>query len=146
MLIRLRPPLLALALSLLASLLVPNLASGAATSCDLPVGTAGIPGVAVSGTTGFDLLPLAPASARLPRRVLYRDTTTTFNRLWAFSLAAGHVYARSMTQPSTWRQMRIPACLDGHVTGISADNAVLMATDSTGRIYTMDQALSAPIV
>lgn len=122
-----------------------SLASDTA-QCSLPTGTAGTPDVAVPGSLGFNQLRPAPATATLPATVVYRDTRTTFNRLWSFALDGGRVYAKPTSQSGGWRAVALPGCLDGRVTGISADDDELFAVDLTGSVYTMDQALNSPML
>lgn len=119
----------------------------AAARCDLPGGTTiGAIDVPVPSTTGFDLLPAAPAGTRLPDEVHLRSDTTTFNRLWSFALAHGRIYTKPASAVGGWRAVAVPACLDGRVTAIAADDQELFALDAAGRIHTMAQALNDPLL
>ncbi|MFF4704724.1 hypothetical protein ACWC4D_41425 [Streptomyces sp. NPDC001288] len=109
-----------------------------------PAGTAGSPDLPPGGTDGFAALLPAPAGTHLPDHVRFRNTLTTFNRLWWFALANGRVYAKPAGADGDWRVVPVPACLDGGITGISADDDELVAADAQGRLFTMDHAMNGP--
>lgn len=88
--------------------------------------------------------PAAPAGL-LPERVDLRTSTESFNRLYDFALRGGNIYARMRAADGTgagpWRQVPVPPCFAGRVTGIAVDDDELVALDAGNRIYTMDNAL-----
>src|SRR5205807_2741982 len=85
----------------------------------------------------------APRS--LPRHLVLRTARTTFNRRYWFALDHGRIWYRSnsdvtgIAQP--WTGLPTPACFEGQVAGISADDDELLAIDKDRRVYTMDGAL-----
>lgn len=97
--------------------------------------------------TGNGLRPGARTGAPrwLPANVWLRGTRATYNRRYQFALASGHVWFKSRTEVTgirqPWARLRVPRCLDGHVTGISADDDELIALDDARSVYTMDFAL-----
>lgn len=116
-------------------------------SCQLlAVSTVGVP----------DLLRLDPASSampadwplgdqqRLPTQVPLRTSTTSFNRLFEFALDRGRLFARGRGSGDPWRQVPLPPCIDGRLSGIAADDDELVALDGGRRIFTMDNALKDP--
>ena len=116
------------------------------TACRLPAGTAGVPDVAAPGTLGFNLLQAAPKGVDLPATILYRDTQATFNRLWEFALSHGRMYTKPSGHAEGWRRVQLPKCLDGRIAAISADDDELLAVDTSGGVYTLDQVLNSPIL
>jgi hypothetical protein len=90
----------------------------------------------------------APRS--LPSRLVLRTSRTTFNRRYWFALDHGRIWYRSnadmtgIAQP--WTELPTPACFQGQVAGISADDDELLAVDSDRRVYTMDGALGDPLL
>jgi len=122
------------------------LAGGPASDrCDelLPGGTANTPDPVRAG-------PAAPLPASweagpksLPRHVWMRGTTASFNRLYEFTLADGELFARRRAD-ERWRRVPLPACLDGRLSGISADDDEMIGLDRERNIYTMDNALKNP--
>jgi hypothetical protein len=90
----------------------------------------------------------APRS--LPGRLVLRTTRTTFNRRYWFALDHGRIWYRSnadvtgIVQP--WTELPTPACFEGQVAGISADDDELIAIDDDRRVYTMDGALGDPLL
>lgn len=132
---------------LLAVLAAP--AAARAADCPLPGGTAGAPEPATPGRDGSaDALAPAPAGVQLPDRVPLKTPTLSRNRRWYFALDAGRLYVKPNVERTgadgPWRHVDTPACLDGAIRQISADDDELVATDAERRIYTMDQALSTP--
>lgn len=95
---------------------------------------------------GGGLGPLAVAAdeiqARLPRQVDLRTERQGFNDQWSYALDAGNLYVTAGGEP--WRQVWLPGCLAGQLTSFSVDGNVLMATDATGRLYTMGNAAHGP--
>lgn len=133
----------------------PGAASGAAPQrCpDLLGGTAG-QRETDAGRTGPDrgnglrLGDRTAAPRSLPIDVPLRGTTATYNRRYQFALARGIVWFKSRTEVTgirqPWARLPLPACLEGHVGGISADDDELIALDDSRSVYTMDYALGDP--
>ncbi len=88
----------------------------------------------------------APRS--LPARVDLRGPSATYNRRYAFAVARGRVWFTSRTEVTgirqPWARLPLPACLDGHVTQISADDDEMIALDDARSVYTLDYALGDP--
>jgi hypothetical protein len=110
----------------------------------LPGGTANTPDPVRAG-------PAAPMPASwdggprgLPHHVWLRSTSATYNRLYEFALADGDLFARRRGSDERWRAVPLPACLDGHLGAISADDDEMIALDRKRNIYTMDNALKGP--
>ena len=88
----------------------------------------------------------APAS--LPSVVPFKTGAETFNRRYWFVLRDGRVWFRSnrsvtgIDQP--WRELPVPACLYGRVSGIQVDDDELIALDAERRVYVMDHAYREP--
>ncbi|MFE1951732.1 hypothetical protein ACFW9D_14820 [Streptomyces sp. NPDC059524] len=133
---------LAAAALLTAAALAPAAPAAAGTDCR-PVGTAGLADLAPGDST-LGLSALKPATVDLPPQIHLRGTTGTFNRRWSFVLRDGLVYVKEAAKRGGWREMVLPGCLAGHVTGISVDDDEMVAVDESHRIYTMDHALNAP--
>jgi hypothetical protein len=94
-----------------------------------------------TGVEGPASLPAAwPKAPRglLPRRILLRTRTETFNRQYAFAVRGGQIYAQ--VPGGTWRRMVLPPCFDGRVRSIAADDDEMIALDRARRVYTMDNA------
>jgi len=109
----------------------------------LAASTAGAPDESAADPASTDLpatWPEAP-DGLLPPRVDFRTQATSFNRLYEFALNAGRLYARGRGAAVAWRQVPLPPCIDGRLTGIGVDDDELVALDSGRRIYTMDGAL-----
>lgn len=135
----------ALAAALAAALLAPApiaAATPAGDPCHL-IGSAGLPDLIPDSST-LGLVSLAPADVPLPDTVFLRTTAETFNRRWSFALREHVVYVKETSQRGGWRTMKLPDCLRGRITGISADDDEMVAVDDGGNIYTMDHALNAP--
>ncbi|MFJ4961813.1 hypothetical protein ACIP6P_05055 [Streptomyces sp. NPDC088729] len=64
--------------------------------------------------------------------------------MWSFALADGSVYTKPAGLSGGWRVAPVPDCLDGRITGISADDDELVAVDGEGRVFTMDHAMNEP--
>jgi hypothetical protein len=121
---------------------------------ELTSGTAGMPEAITPGREtqdrGNGLKPgeetSAPAS--LPDAVYLRSTTATYNRRYWFVLRGGHIYYRSNAEVTgirqPWAPLPTPGCLDGQVTGISADDDEMIATRDDRQVFTMDGALGDP--
>ena len=88
----------------------------------------------------------APAS--LPTVVPFKTGTETYNRRYQFVLRDGRVWFRSneeitgIRQP--WKELPVPPCLYGQVTGVQADDDEMIALDRDRRVFVMDHAYRAP--
>jgi hypothetical protein len=122
---------------------------------DLAGGTIGLPENANEpGRQGTDVgNPLQDGDASnaprsLPKQVIFRSTTQTFNRRYQFALVDGDIWYKSNTEVTKIREPwdRLPAssCFAGKVRGISADDDELVAVDADRWIYGMDGALKTP--
>ncbi|WP_433725623.1 hypothetical protein ACQP0C_30880 [Nocardia sp. CA-129566] len=117
-------------------------ASADADSCTL-VGTVGTPEVAEDDSNaGLDAMPVAETAP--PAEVYLRSSTESFNRRWSFAARDGHIYVKEAEVSGGWRHLPLPSCLEGRISGVSADDDEVMAIDRDGRFFTMDHALSAP--
>jgi hypothetical protein len=129
-------------------------AQGGDPNCALPGGTAGAPEAATPGREGSpDDVGSGgeganPTEAGLPRRVDLKGRTLSRNRRWYFGVRDGRLYVKPNVERTgrdgPWQQVTTPACLDGDIKEISADDDELVAIDSARSIYTMDQALATP--
>ena len=88
----------------------------------------------------------APAS--LPANVHLRSARRTYNRRYWFALRRGHIYFKSNAEATgvrqPWAPLPTPACFDGEVSGISADDDELVALDRGRHVFTLDGALGDP--
>lgn len=87
---------------------------------------------------------------RLPDRVVFKDSHTTFSRDYAFALRRGRIYVRPATvgvgrRGEPWRRLELPACLDGRVQEISADHSLLIALGPDRQVYSHDMAASGDL-
>jgi hypothetical protein len=117
-------------------------------------GTAGMPETATPGRStpdrgnGLEAGEKTGAPHSLPRAVPLRSTAATYNRRYWFVLRRGRIYYRSnrevtgIRQP--WARLPTPGCLDGRVTGISADDDEMIAIRRDRQVFTMDGALGDP--
>ncbi|MFD4369916.1 hypothetical protein [Rhodococcus sp. NPDC058521] len=96
------------------------------------------------GHAGFDRLPPAPESIDLPEDVAFRDAQHGFNGFVDVVLREGSLYARPQASGDTWRKVPTPDCLDGAIVAMSVDSNMLVALDSDGWIYSLDNLLSGP--
>lgn len=93
--------------------------------------------------------PEAPAeiAALLPRDVHLRGGQQSFDGGHYYAVHAGRIYVKANREVTgidePWRQLRIPRCLDGQVSEISADGTVLIALDDGRGMYTLDYANGA---
>ncbi|WP_188064752.1 hypothetical protein [Dietzia sp. ANT_WB102] len=150
----------ALASAVVLSLTAPAGAQSAlppgARDCVPPIGTNQIvlplPGVflplpSVGGRVAeFATLPLAADHLDLPDVVNYRDAHQGFNGFVDVSLAEGSLYTRPQGTSDAWRKVPTPGCLDGHIVSMSIDQNMLVALDSDGWIYSLDNLLSGPML
>lgn len=93
--------------------------------------------------------PEAPAeiAALLPRDVHFRGRQQSFDAGHYYAVHDGRIWLKANRETTgidgPWRQLRIPRCLDGEVSEISADGTVLIALDAERQIYTLDYANGA---
>ncbi len=84
----------------------------------------------------------------LPRQVLFRSETETYNRRYQFAVRRGNIFYKSRTAVTgikePWAKLSVPACFAGAVTGVSVDDDELIAIDRHRRVYVMDGALRQP--
>ena len=111
----------------------------------LPGGTVNTPDLLRAGPA----VPLPATWKRgpkgLPRHVYLRGTTTTYNRLYEFTLSGGELFARRRASTEPWRRVPLPGCLDGRLRAISADDDEMIGLDRDRNVYTMDNALKSPL-
>ena len=93
--------------------------------------------------------PEAPAeiAATLPRDVHLRGRQESFDGTHYYAVREGRIWLKA-NRDSTgvdepWRQLRIPRCLDGEVSEISADGTVLLALSQQRQIYSLDHVNGA---
>jgi len=88
--------------------------------------------------------PEAPPeiAARLPRDVHFRGRQESFDGHHYYAVREGRIWIKANRDATgtdePWRQLRIPRCLDGQVSEISADGTVLIALNAQRDIYTLD--------
>ena len=104
----------------------------------LPGGTANTPDPVRAGPAPPLPASWAKGSAGLPKHVFVRSSTATYNRLYEFALADGDLFARRRGGEERWRAVPLPECLEGQLTGISADDDEMIGLDDDRNVYTMD--------
>lgn len=78
-------------------------------------------------------------AATLPDVVHFRGRTETYNDATYYAARGGKIYTKPIHQAGgAWRELLLPECLDGKVTEISADDAVIIAANANREIYTWD--------
>ncbi len=88
--------------------------------------------------------PEAPPdiARQLPRDVPLRGARQSYDGNLYYVVHDGRIYIKANRETTgvdePWRQLRIPRCLDGQVSEISADGTVLIATNAARQIYTLD--------
>ncbi len=93
--------------------------------------------------------PEAPpqVAALLPRDVHFRGRQESFDGRYYYAVREGRIWIKANRDTTgtdeAWRQLRIPRCLDGQVSEISADGSVLIALNAQRQIYTVDYANGA---
>ena len=115
-------------------------------SCrSLTGGTMGVPDNYASESPGAFPAgwPEAPPGL-LPDAVAMRTQATTFNRLYEFATANGAIYGRVRESGDPWREVPVPLCFAGRVASISLDDDELIALDTAGRIFGLDNVLKDP--
>ncbi len=115
-------------------------------SCrELQAGTMGVPDDYASASPGaFPASWPEAAPGLLPEAVPMRTEAATFNRLYEFATAGGAIYGRVRDGVDPWREVPVPLCFAGRVDSISLDDDELIALDTTGRIFGMDNVLKDP--
>lgn len=93
--------------------------------------------------------PATPeVAARLPQAVHLRARTASFDGAYQYAVDAGRIYVKANRETTgidePWRVVRLPRCLDGQVSEISADGTVLLALDGARQLYTLDRVNGAP--
>lgn len=94
------------------------------------------------GTNGWQRMGSANRPD-LPSKVVMRDNNEGFNQRMDFALRDGKVYGRFQSE-NQWRHVDTPPCLDGQILAISVNDAMLVAVDSNGWVYTLNNLLSSP--
>jgi len=88
------------------------------------------------------------APKTLPKQVIFRGTRQTYNRRYQFAVAKGTIWYKSNTAVTgihePWAHLPVPACFEGKVTQISADDDEMIAVDRSGWIYDLDGILRTP--
>lgn len=78
----------------------------------------------------------------LPEDVHLRGRHESFDGNLYYAVHDGRIYIKANRETTgvdePWRQLRIPRCLDGQVSEISADGTVLIALNAARQIYTLD--------
>ncbi|MDM4770645.1 hypothetical protein [Solimonas sp. SE-A11] len=93
--------------------------------------------------------PEAPpqVAALLPRDVHFRGRQESLDGRYYYAVREGRIWVKANRDATgtdePWRQLRIPRCLDGQVSAISADGTVLIALNAQRDIYTLDYANGA---
>ncbi len=89
-----------------------------------------------------------PTKGGLPERVDLKSATASSNRNYYFGLKGGKLYVKPNYERTgkkgSWQHVPAPACLDGDIEWIGADDDELIAINSKKQIFGMDQALSIP--
>ncbi|ROH93432.1 hypothetical protein ED208_02625 [Stagnimonas aquatica] len=90
----------------------------------------------------------APEVAReLPGVVHLRGRQQSFDGEHYYAVHEGRIYLKANRETTgidqPWRALRLPRCLDGQVSEISADGSVLLALNQARQIYTLDYANGA---
>lgn len=88
------------------------------------------------------------APKNLPRQVLFRSRTRTFNRRYQFAVARSTIWYKSNTAVTgirePWAKLAVPDCFEGKVAEISVDDDEMIAIDSDRWVYGLDGALRDP--
>lgn len=155
-----RAPLLAVAglvLALVATVMAPGVSrADPPTQLDclpLVAGTTGVIGIGdmlPSSATltgkpgGFGAVAPATVQASLPRRIVFKDQTTTYDTRYGFALRSGRLYVRRSKAGAPipgepWHLMQLPGCLDGQVSAISDDQGFLLALGPDRQVYSLSR-------
>ncbi|WP_348672292.1 hypothetical protein [uncultured Abyssibacter sp.] len=87
---------------------------------------------------------LAPEdiAASLPRRIYLKGQTENYTRDYYFAIREGNIYFKPNLEltgvDEPWKILKLPRCLEGEVSEISADGYVLLALNANRDIYTLD--------
>lgn len=88
------------------------------------------------------------APRTLPRQVLFRSKTRSYNRRYQFAVARGTIWFKSNTAVTgirePWAKLAVPRCFEGKVAQISVDDDEMIAIDSDRWVYGLDGALRDP--
>ncbi len=153
---------LTLALLLMVSLLSASPSSAAPPKeldcLALLAGTTGIPFLgenlpATDTSTGlpkgFGPLATAEQLKALPARVVFKDQRSTFSTTYAFALLKGQIFVlrAKVGVPlagEKWRLLKLPSCLDGKITSITADEKLLFALGPGRQLYSNGMPNGSP--
>ncbi len=130
-------------------------ASSASAACEAIGGTIGEeepPPVADRAGSPEDVGPgvkgANPTVNGLPERVDLKSSQHSSNRNYYFALRDGELFVKPNFERTgkrgAWEKVKVPACLDGDIKSIAADDDELIAINSENTIFGMDQALSKP--
>lgn len=123
----------------------------------------------LAGTTGIpqlgENLPATDASSALPKgfgpqatssqlkalpdRIVFKDQTSTFSTKYAFALRGGQIFVHRASvgvplRGANWHLLQLPACLDGKITSITADENLLFALGPGRQLYSNGMPNGAP--
>ncbi|MCB0859631.1 MAG: hypothetical protein KDB54_03170 [Solirubrobacterales bacterium] len=89
-----------------------------------------------------------PTVNGLPTRVDLHSGKASQNRNYYFAVKSGRLFVKPNYERTgkrgNWQHVPAPACLDGDIQSIDADDDELTAINSRNQIFGMDQALSIP--
>lgn len=88
------------------------------------------------------------APSTLPKQILFRSTTQTFNRRYQFAVVGKSIWYKSNSAVTgidePWAELPVPSCFKGKVAQISVDDDELIAIDDDRWVYGLDGALRRP--
>ncbi|MFS3127602.1 hypothetical protein ACLM5J_04275 [Nocardioides sp. Bht2] len=112
----------------------------------LALGSTGLPGLrdqipSVDPNRGIGAI--SPASAKLPKDVVFEDGRHAISNAYAFALRRGTLHVRDADagrakKGSRWHRLTLPSCLQGAITSVSADHELLTVTTTDGQLYSHD--------
>ncbi len=118
-------------------------ATGPGAVC-APLGTAQFPPGQPPNTSQAGLGAFARATRPgLPHTVALRTPEQSFNQRWDFALVDRVLYTRPRGTAG-WRTVALPPCLQHRLRAISLDDDEMLAVDSRGTVFTMDNLLREP--
>lgn len=86
--------------------------------------------------------PSAEISETLPQIVHLKGRLESYTDAWYFAVREGLIFAKPNLEVSAedgpWRAVKLPRCLEGQVSEISADGDVLIALNQKRDIYTLN--------